>query len=93
MRTTHLTGMITDIGIELGKLAFWHRGQTRDTALKVHPDRKKLGILSRVVAMFFLGGIVGALGFGNVGYAFAVPLAALLLGVCAPQMIGVGRRH
>lgn len=89
MRTTHLTGMITDIGIELGKLVYWHRDKTKSETLRVQADHKKLGILFRVVGMFFLGGIVGALGFGHLGYIFSVPLAGMLFALSAPQLIGV----
>lgn len=88
MRTTHLTGMVTDIGIELGKLLYWHRDKSKVETLRVVADRKKLGILSKVVAMFFLGGIVGALGFGHLGYVFSIPLAGLLLFISAPLLTG-----
>lgn len=86
MRTTHLTGMVTDIGIELGKLIYWHRDKSKAEALNVTADRKKLGILFSVVGMFFLGGIVGALGFGYFGYVFSIPLAAALLVLSAPLL-------
>ena len=78
MRTTHLTGMVTDIGIELGKLVYRNRPREPE-ATKVRADRAKLAILLRVVGMFFVGGVSGALGFGQLGYVFCMPLAALLL--------------
>lgn len=78
MRTTHLTGMVTDIGIELGKLFYRNRPGEPD-ASKVRADRAKLAILLRVVGMFFLGGVSGALGFGQFGYVFCLPLSLLLL--------------
>ncbi len=87
IRTTHLTGMVTDIGIELGKVAY--RGIAR---LLSHPpvpvDRRKLSILLPIVSMFFFGGLVGALGFKHLGHAFALPIAALLLAVASPQLQG-----
>jgi uncharacterized membrane protein YoaK (UPF0700 family) len=85
MRTTHLTGMVTDIGIELGKLAYWNRDR-RAPELMVMADRRKLGILLRVVGMFFSGGVIGALGFGQVGYGFSVPLALLLMSFAVASM-------
>lgn len=93
MRTTHLTGMVTDIGIELGKYLYWHRDKTKAEALRVTADRKKLSILLRVVGMFFLGGVVGALGFGHLGYVFSIPLAAVLMVMAAPRLLSdaVGR--
>lgn len=85
IRTTHLTGMITDMGIEFGKLAY--AGIARRLG---HPpiatDARKLGILLPIVGMFFVGGLVGALGFKHLGHAFALPIAALLLVVASPQL-------
>lgn len=87
MRTTHLTGMVTDIGIELGKMAYWNRDRSRPEALTVRADRQKLGILLKVVGMFFLGAVAGALGFTILGYLAAVPLAAVLLVLSMPQLV------
>jgi uncharacterized membrane protein YoaK (UPF0700 family) len=85
IRTTHLTGMITDTGIELGKLAYRALARVLD-----HPpivaDGRKLSILLPIVGMFFLGGLVGALGFKHLGHAFSLPIAALLLAVASPQL-------
>ncbi|MGE8103639.1 YoaK family protein [Allorhizobium sp. NPDC080224] len=85
IRTTHLTGMITDVGIEFGKLAYGRIARLLD-----HPplatDSRKLGILLPIVGMFFVGGLVGALGFKHIGHAFSLPLAALLLVVASPQL-------
>jgi uncharacterized membrane protein YoaK (UPF0700 family) len=87
IRTTHLTGMVTDMGIELGKFAYL--GLAR---MLSHPpvpvDGRKLAILLPIVFMFFFGGLVGALGFKHLGHAFALPIAALLLAVASPQLQG-----
>ena len=90
IRTTHLTGMVTDIGIELGKLVYLNRNRSVPPELRVVADRTKLRILSRIVGMFFVGGLVGALGFGQVGYVFSVPLAALLLAFAAASIMRGG---
>ncbi|WP_246085051.1 YoaK family protein [Rhizobium glycinendophyticum] len=85
IRTTHLTGMVTDMGIELGKFAYLWIARLRS-----HPpipvDGRKLSILLPIVSMFFFGGLVGALGFKHLGHAFALPIAALLLAVASPQL-------
>jgi uncharacterized membrane protein YoaK (UPF0700 family) len=86
IRTTHLTGMVTDIGIELGKLAYLHRDAGRLVHLQVVADRRKLTILALLVTMFLLGGITGALGFSIYGYVFCVPLSALLFLLAYPQL-------
>jgi uncharacterized membrane protein YoaK (UPF0700 family) len=85
IRTTHLTGMVTDIGIELGKLVYWNRDRTKTA--RVAADTGKLGILGAIVGMFFLGGLVGALGFGYFGYIFSIPLAAILMILAAPRLL------
>ncbi|WP_390893445.1 YoaK family protein [Bosea rubneri] len=92
MRTTHLTGMVTDIGIEMGKLFYWNRRHGPPGARTVAADRRKLAILLRVVGMFFAGGIVGAVGFAQLGYVFTVPLAAILLGFVWPTFVRIGKR-
>lgn len=78
IRTTHVTGLVTDIGIELGKLAYWNRLQ-KDTALRVQADRERLGMLTLLVLAFFVGGLLGALAFQRIGYASTIPLALLLV--------------
>jgi uncharacterized membrane protein YoaK (UPF0700 family) len=78
IRTTHITGVVTDIGIELGKLMYWNRMQG-DPALQVDADRDRLLVLSLLVLAFALGGVLGALGFQRMGYSTTVPLAMLLV--------------
>ena len=74
IRTTHATGMVTDVGIELGRAAY---GVAFDQT--VTADRSKLLLLLQLLIAFLLGGIGGALGYGAVGYLFSLPLAAVLL--------------
>ncbi len=87
IRTTHVTGMITDIGIELGKLLYWNRRHPGLDWQYVHANRSRLQQLSVLVALFFLGGVVGALGFKHVGYIATLPLAALLLGLAVVPLM------
>ena len=79
IRTTHVTGMITDIGIELGKLVYWNRSSSVPNELTVRADRRKLRLLVSLVAMFLAGGVIGAFGFKQIGYAATLPLAAIVL--------------
>ena len=76
IRTTHMTGIVTDLGIELGKLLYWNRDP--HIALRVRADRDRLKVLGGLLACFLVGGITGALGFKLVGYAFSIPIALLL---------------
>ena len=78
IRTTHMTGMVTDIGIELGKLVYWNSTR-HDPKFTVHADLDKLRLLGTLVFLFFSGGLVGALGFKNIGFISTAPLAATLM--------------
>jgi uncharacterized membrane protein YoaK (UPF0700 family) len=82
VRTTHATGMITDIGIELGR-ALCHRLWPGSG---VRPDAVKLRILWTLVGAFLTGGIVGALGYATMGFLFSLPLAFILLGISVPAL-------
>ncbi|WP_164176991.1 DUF1275 family protein, partial [Streptococcus pneumoniae] len=61
IRTTHVTGIVTDIGIELGKLIYWNRSRGEGLDM-VRADRDKLRLLGALLAAFFAGGVLGALG-------------------------------
>lgn len=76
IRTTHVTGLITDLGIELGKLLYVNRHPERQP---VRANRDRLRVHGQLVICFFLGGLAGALGFKHLGYISTVPLAAVLL--------------
>ena len=78
IRTTHITGLVTDIGIELGRLVYWNR--TREaTAPLVRANRTRLRVLGSLIFSFTLGAVIGALGFKYVGYSSTVPLAIVLV--------------
>lgn len=86
IRTTHVTGIVTDIGIELGKLLYWNS--------TVHADRARLQVLASLLAMFLLGGAAGAVGFQQLGFLATVPLAGLLLILASvPVMDDLFRRQ
>lgn len=76
IRTTHVTGLITDIGIEIGKLLYFNRA---NSPIKVMANRRKLKIHLSLTAAFFIGGLMGAFGFKIFGYITTVPLAFLLI--------------
>jgi uncharacterized membrane protein YoaK (UPF0700 family) len=75
IRTTHITGLVTDLGIELGKLLYINR-LTRETL--VDANRHKLRIHAILIASFFVGGLLGAVGFKFIGFASTVPLSIVL---------------
>ena len=78
IRTTHITGIVTDIGIELGKLLYWNHSSSSASG-KVMADRERLKLLALLLLFFFLGGVLGAFGFKHLGYVSTVPLALLLV--------------
>ena len=73
IRTTHLTGMVTDIGIVLGRVA----SRASDTVIS--DELQRLRLLGSLIFLFFAGGVVGALGFKHIGFLFTIPLAAVLV--------------
>jgi uncharacterized membrane protein YoaK (UPF0700 family) len=84
IRTTHVTGMVTDIGIELGKAVYRSRmpGQP-----PVVPDLGKLGLLAGLVGLFFVGGVAGAAGYLALGFTALIAPALVLLTVAAPPLV------
>lgn len=79
IRTTHITGLVTDMGIEIGKAFYWN-GRLSDPGIPaVRADLKKLRLLSNLVALFFVGGIIGALAFRAIGFSAALYLAAVVM--------------
>ncbi|WP_441998879.1 YoaK family protein [Microvirga sp. 2TAF3] len=85
IRTTHVTGIVTDIGIEIGKLCYWNRSER---APKIIADRSKLRLLTFLLSSFFMGGVTGAIGFNHGGFLFSLPLALLLLLLAGPALAG-----
>lgn len=84
IRTTHVTGMVTDIGIELGKLAYRSR---RPGLEPVHADLAKLSMLSLLVGLFFAGGVAGAAGYLAIGFPVLLAPALVLLVAALPPLV------
>jgi uncharacterized membrane protein YoaK (UPF0700 family) len=82
IRTTHITGIVTDIGIEIGKLAYRNPPGT-PAPERILANRPRLALLSCLAAAFFGGGVIGALGFKHVGYSATVPLALMLVALAS----------
>ena len=72
VRTTHLTGMFTDLGIELSAVLYSKRTDKKGLKQKI--------ILRTVIISFFIaGGILGAYLFTHITYgAFFIPVAILI---------------
>ena len=89
VRTTHVTGMVTDIGIELGNLldlAWRRRSGVRDAKAEYNAD--KLLLHGVTVLSFLGGGISGVLAYGRLGPVFLFATAFLLFLLALPGIVG-----
>jgi len=96
IRTTHVTGLVTDIGIEIGKMCYWTLAPRQPGEMHqedpVPGARRKFMLLSSLLLMFFVGGVAGALGFKAVGFVATMPLAAgLFVLALVPMMDDLAR--
>jgi uncharacterized membrane protein YoaK (UPF0700 family) len=90
IRTTHITGLVTDLGIELGKLFYRNQSHPAEPVLA---NRQRLRVQGSLVLGFLVGGLVGALGFKHGGYITTLPLAALLWILCLRPLLSDLRSH
>ena len=95
IRTTHMTGIVTDIGIEIGKLFYWNVSESGPGVAAVKADRSRLRLLASLLGMFFIGGLAGALGFKYVGFISTLPLSAMLVVLAVVPLVDdlVGQRR
>jgi len=89
IRTTHITGLVTDLGIELGKLVYINN---ISAVSPVMADRPRLRLQLMLIGGFFTGSLMGALGFKYGGYFTTVPLALLLWLLCFKPLMDDVRR-
>lgn len=78
IRTTHVTGLITDVGIEVGRWLFWRGHAAAPPELEAE-NRGRLRLHAALVVLFFVGALTGALGFKHFGFAASIVLAAWLM--------------
>lgn len=85
VRTTHVSGMSTDIGIELAMLADIRRGvlQRGDTPRY----RNNLLLHCQTLAAFLIGGVAGALTYQYIGLLVLQACAALLAAMAVTSLI------
>lgn len=91
VRTTHVTGMVTDIGIELGNLVDlgWHRRRRHEADAEAEADYNadKLRLHGFTVLSFLCGGVSGVLAYRRLGPYFLFAAALLLLLLALPGVI------
>ncbi len=88
VRTTHVSGMATDIGIEIGMLIDVARG--REPRTEAPRLRARLQLHSQTVLSFLAGGVLGVLVYRSVGSRLLIGAAAVLFVIA---MTGVLRVH
>lgn len=85
VRTTHVSGMLTDIGIGVGMLLDMIRGrEPSDAAAEV---RAKLRLHTQTVLAFALGGLVGVLLYVAAGGGMLLATAFVLLLISVPAVM------
>jgi uncharacterized membrane protein YoaK (UPF0700 family) len=76
VRTTHLTGTFTDLGIELAQLRFTRPENKRDL-------RSRIWLKLFIITSFIAGAIMGAYAFRTYHYhSFFIPAGVLILTLC-----------
>ncbi len=80
-RTTHVTGMFTDLGIYIGQ-------RLRGLAV----DQLRIGLSLLVIGAFVLGGVVGAMLFVRM-HEYMLVIPATLTGVCGAVYALYSHRH
>lgn len=92
IRTTHMTGIVTDIGIELGRLIYWNRSAQGNQVHPVQANQQKLKTHLLIFSMFLIGGAFGAISFKTSGYISVVPISISLIAVSSLQVYRDFRR-
>jgi len=76
VRTTHLTGLFTDLGIELSQLFFYKQKYQKD---KLYASIK---LRLTIITFFFLGGLLGGILYSTLKlYVLAIAASVLIIGI------------
>jgi uncharacterized membrane protein YoaK (UPF0700 family) len=85
VRTTHVSGMSTDIGIELALLLDMALG--RESLQEQSLYRRRLRLHSQTLLAFLLGGIAGVAAYKLVGIGFLFVTATILLAMASRSLL------
>jgi uncharacterized membrane protein YoaK (UPF0700 family) len=76
VRTTHLTGLFTDLGIELSQLFFYKE------AAKKQQLYSSIKLRLTIISFFFIGGIIGGIFYGKMELkVLCIAATALVFGL------------
>lgn len=90
VRTTHITGVVTDLGLETGQMLLWLwdrralRGTRAARAVRrfgKHPTMARLALLASIIGSFMAGAALGAWAFEEAGRLAMFPPVVFLLWV------------
>ena len=92
VRTTHLTGLFTDLGIELSQLFFY---KTKEQNEKL---TSTIRLRLRIILFFFIGGVLGGIFYTYWSlYVLFIPATVLLIGLYFDtikyQLLSWKRKH
>jgi uncharacterized membrane protein YoaK (UPF0700 family)/anti-anti-sigma regulatory factor len=89
IRTTHLTGVLTDLGSETAQFLFWLRDRKSDSpplsppalvrSARAHPTARRLALLASITASFALGAGLGTLAHDHAARWSMVPPVLFLM--------------
>jgi len=89
VRTTHVTGVLTDLGLEVVQFLYWLRDRVRDSpplptralvhSVRTHPTSIRLALLISIMGSFAVGAALGTLAFEHVARWSMIPPVLLLL--------------
>lgn len=74
VRTTHLTGLFTDLGIELSQLFFYKKAEQRQKLFS------SINLRLTIICFFFAGGVAGGLGYFFYGIRILLLAVSILIG-------------
>lgn len=87
VRTTHLTGLFTDLGIELSQLFFYKLPEQRQRLLS------SIKLRLTIIVFFFIGGIVGGVLYASMGLMVLLIAVVILIGGLAYDNLKLKRSN
>jgi uncharacterized membrane protein YoaK (UPF0700 family) len=92
VRTTHLTGITTDLGIKIVRLAYVWADRLRGKPVLAGPDIQRFKLLLTIWLSFLAGATVGPALFLLIGsMAMLLPVFVLLLLALVDALLGLGK--
>jgi uncharacterized membrane protein YoaK (UPF0700 family) len=92
VRTTHLTGLFTDLGIELSQLFFYKEKEQQQKLIA------SIKLRLTIIAFFFFGGVTGGYGYLLIGIkvllvAVLILIGALIYDSVKLQLVSIRRKY